>query len=233
MRVVVALAVTVGAVVLLGGTGGITGDDAPADGGSGSDCPWLTGHVTELSPARERNAKIITAVAQANDLGMEGAAIGVAASLAESNLLNLANGGDSTLIDSLQGRQLTDNERSVARRSMSRPHDGVGDNLDSVGIFQQRPMAGWGPPEILMDPAKSAELFFAELDEVPNWRSMSPWASAQEVQGSPSSDGEIYRNSYAQAVGIVEGVTGTLPDQRLPPDEVAAITASQCAPAAP
>jgi hypothetical protein len=43
MRVLVAIAVTVGAVVLLGSTSGIPGDaDAPDDGGSGTDCPWLT-----------------------------------------------------------------------------------------------------------------------------------------------------------------------------------------------
>ena len=229
MRVVVAIAVTVGAVVLLGTTSGIVrDDDAQGDGGSGADCPWLADRVTDLSPAQERNAKIITLVSQANDLGMTGAVIGVAASLAESNLLNLANNGASTLIDSNEGRQLSDNERAVARRSMNQPHDEVGENLDSVGIFQQRPMTGWGPPEILMDPAKSAELFFTELARVPDWRTMAPWDAAQAVQGSPSSDGEIYRTAYAQAAEIVTDVTGALPDPQLPPDEAAVITDGRC-----
>jgi hypothetical protein len=229
MRVLVAIAVTVGAVVLLGSTSGIPGDaDAPDDGGSGTDCPWLTDRVTELRPAQERNAKIITLVAEANEVGMTGAAIAVAASLAESNLLNTANDGTSTLIDSLEGRQLTDNERAVARRSMNRPHDDVGNNLDSVGLFQQRPMSGWGPPEILIDPAESAELFFSELVKVPGWRTMSPWDAAQAVQGSPSSDGEIYRASYARALDVVTDLTAALPDERLPPEQATAITSGLC-----
>ncbi len=222
---VVAVAVTVGAVVLLGATSGIVGagEAAPGDGRSGPDCPWLTDRVTDLSPAQERNAKIITVVARARDLGDTGAAIGVAAALAESNLLNLANDGTSTLIGSLEGRQLTDNERAVARRSLNHPHDEVGNNLDSVGLFQQRPMAGWGPPEILIDPAKSAGLFFDELVRVPGWRTMSPWAAAQAVQGSPSSDGDIYRSSYEQAAGIVAEVSGALPSGSSLSEQVRAI----------
>ncbi len=229
MRVVVAIAVTVGAVVLLGSTSGIAGDDdAPGDAGSGADCPWLTDRVTELNSAQERNAKIITLVADASDVGMTGAAIAVAASMAESNLLNIANDGTSTLIDSLEGRQLTDNERAVARRSMNQPHDDVGNNLDSVGLFQQRPMSGWGPPEILIDPAESAELFFTELVKVPGWRTMSPWDAAQAVQGSPSSDGAIYRASYAQALDVVAEVTDALTDEQLTPEQAAAITSGLC-----
>lgn len=220
MRVVVVMAVTLGAVVLLGATGRVAGsdDDAPGDGGSGADCPWLTDRVTDLSAAQERNAKIITVVARAYRLGDTGATIAVAAALAESNLLNLANDGTSTLTGSLQGRQLTDNERAMVRRSMNHPHDEVGNNLDSIGLFQQRPTAGWGPPEILIDPERSAELFFDHLVQVPGWRTMTPWDSAQAVQSSPSSDGEIYRRSYEQALGIVADVSGTLPNgSSLPP----------------
>jgi hypothetical protein len=230
MRVVIAIAVTVGAVVLLGATSGIVGDgdDSPADGGSDEDCPWLTDRVTDLSPAQERNAKIIVLVARAHGLGTTGAAIGVATSLAESNLLNLANDGTSTLIGSLEGRQLTETERAVARRSLNHPHDAVGNNLDSIGLFQQRPIAGWGPPEILIDPAESAGLFFDELTRLSGWRSMPAWDAAQAVQGSPSSDGEIYRTSYEQAVGIVADVTGALPDTQWPPERAAAISGGGC-----
>ena len=226
------MAVTLGAVVLLGATSGIIGSDdaSPGDGGTGADCPWLTDHVTTLSPAQERNAKIITVVARAHDLGVGGATIGVAASLAESNLLNLANDGTSTLIGSLEGRQLTDTERAAVRRSLNHPHDDVGNNLDSVGIFQQRPTSGWGPPEILIDPVKSAELFFDELVRVPGWRTMPPWESAQAVQSSPSSDGEIYRDSYDRATGIVALVSSTLPPGTSVPELAAAIASGTCRP---
>ena len=115
---------------------------------------------------------------------------------------------------------------------MNHPHDDVGNNLDSVGLFQQRPTAGWGPPEILIDPAKAAGLFFDELVRVPGWRTMSPWDSAQAVQSSPSSDGEIYRSSYDQAVGIVADVTGALPSGSLPPEQATAIADGLCGPSA-
>lgn len=232
---IVAIVVTVGAVVLLGATSGVgDSDDAAAtEGDPGANCPWLTGRVTNLMPAQERNAKIITVVAQAHDVGEAGAVIGVAAALAESNLLNLANDGTSTLISSLGGRQLTDAERAVARRSLSFPHDDVGNNLDSIGLFQQRPMAGWGPPEYLIDPARSTGLFFDRLVLVPGWRSTPAWDAAQSVQGSPSSDGEIYRDSYAQAVRIVEDVTAALPEgSQLSPEDAAAIVGGLCRPSA-
>lgn len=229
-RVVIAVAVTVGAVVLLGATSGIVGNDdsSPGDGGTGADCPWLTDRLTDLNPAQERNAKIITVVARSRDLGDTGATIAVAAALAESNLLNLANDGTSTLTDSLRGRQLTEAERAVVRRSMNHPHDDVGNNLDSVGLFQQRPMSGWGPPEILIDPAQSAGLFFSELVQVPGWRTLSPWDAAQAVQGSPSSDGEIYRTSYGRALDVVAAVTAGLPDQQVSPDPAAANPGGLC-----
>ncbi|MDZ7886552.1 MAG: peptidoglycan-binding domain-containing protein [Mycobacterium sp.] len=49
--------------------------------------------------------------------------------------------------------------------SMSIPHDAVGSDYDSVGLFQQRcPM--WGPAAVLMDPTKSAGLFYDRLVNV-------------------------------------------------------------------
>lgn len=183
------------------------GDQAAMAPDSGLDCSALTGHASGLEPAQERNAKIITAVAHTRGLGDPAATIAVTAALAESTLYNYANDGRSTMVGSLEGRPLNDEERAVARRSMDYPHDRVGDNLDSIGLFQQRPMTGWGPPEVLVDPVRSAGRFFDELVEVPQWKSRSPWDSAQAVQASPSSDGEIYRRSYLQATGIVAAIT--------------------------
>lgn len=229
-RLIVAIVLTVGAVVLLGATSGIgDSDDAAPATDPGATCPWLNTRVTGLTATQERNAKIITVVAQAHDVGETGAVIGVAAALAESNLLNLANDGTSTLYGSLEGRQLTDTERAVAKRSLGFPHDGVGNNLDSIGLFQQRPMSGWGPPETLIDPAKSAGLFFDELVQLPDWRSNPPWETAQTVQGSPSADGEIYRDFYGRAEGIVADVTAApSAGSALAPQEAAAIVGGGC-----
>ncbi len=172
------------------------------------DCDAVTGSATgELDPAQERNAKIIVSVALGRGLGNTGAAIGVAVALAESTLYNYANDGTSTLIGSAEGRQLNDSERAVARESLQYPHDRVGNNLDSIGLFQQRPMTGWGTPQQLIDPATSAGLFYDRLVEVPGWQALPPWNAAQTVQGSPSSDGGIYRDMYERAVTIIDHLT--------------------------
>ncbi|WP_420119908.1 M15 family metallopeptidase [Nakamurella sp.] len=162
-----------------------------------------------LDAAQERNAKIIISVALGRGLGPTGAAIGVSVALAESTLFNYANDGTSTLVGSAEGRQLNDAERAVARKSLAFPHDRVGNNLDSIGLFQQRPMTGWGTPGELIDPATAAGKFFDRLVQVPGWRGMPPWNAGQTVQGSPSSDGGIYRDMYEQATGIVTTLTTT------------------------
>ena len=172
------------------------------------DCGAVTGTTQgNLDAAQERNAKFIVAVALGRKLGNTGAAIGVAVALAESTLYNYANDGTSTLIGSAEGRQLNDAERAVARESLQYPHDRVGNNLDSIGLFQQRPMTGWGSPEQLIDPTTSAGLFYDRLAEVPGWQALPPWNAAQAVQGSPSSDGGIYREMYERAVTIVDELT--------------------------
>jgi hypothetical protein len=51
--------------------------------------------------------------------------------------------------------------------------------------------------------------FFDRLVQVPGWQGMPPWNAAQTVQGSPSSDGGIYRDMYEQATGIVTALTTT------------------------
>ncbi|HEY5148620.1 MAG TPA: hypothetical protein VIJ23_02125 [Mycobacterium sp.] len=164
-----------------------------------------------LDSVQERNARIIIGVATARGLGGAGAAIGVAAALAESSLYNYANDGTSTLVGTVEGRQLTAAEHAVARESLNYPHDRVGDNLDSIGLFQQRPMSGWGPPRELIDPATSAGLFFDRLVQIPGWQSMPAWTVAQRVQGSSSTDGGIYRQVYPQAVRIVTALAAPAP----------------------
>ena len=175
----------------------------------GSDCPaaTVTGTAPGLDAAQQANANTVVGVALGRGLGPTGAAIAVAAALAESSLYNYANDGTSTLTGSAEGRQLNDAERAVARQSLAYPHDKVGNNLDSIGLFQQRPMSGWGSPDQLIDPATATGKFLDRMATVANWQTFSPWTVAQAVQGSPSSDGGIYRDSYQQATGIVAALT--------------------------
>ena len=76
---------------------------------------------------------------------------------------------------------------------------GYGD-LDSVGVFQQRPSEGWGSAAQLEDPAFAAAAFFGALMKVPNWDSMPVYQAAQAVQRS--ADGSAYEQ-YAQTGAVL------------------------------
>jgi hypothetical protein len=133
----------------------------------------VTGTAPGLGPAQETNAKTVVGVALGRGLGPTGAAIAVAAALAESSLYNYANDGTSTLIGSAEGRQLNDAERAVACQSLAYPHDKVGNNLDSIGLFQQRPMTGWGAPDQLINLATATGKFLDRMVTVANWQTVS------------------------------------------------------------
>jgi hypothetical protein len=207
VRIQVLIAATfVVAVAVISSSG--DSDQASADiSAARLDCSGLTGHSNDLQPAQERNAKIITAVARTRGLADDAAAIGVSVALAETALMNTANDGTSELYDTLQGRKLSFGELAVARRSMNYPHDSVGNNLDSIGLFQQRPMTGWGTPDRLIDPVVASELFFDELVKIPGWQEMTPWAAAQAVQDSPDSSGQLYQDTFARADALVGAIT--------------------------
>ena len=55
---------------------------------------------------------------------------------------------------------------------------------DSVGLFQQRPSAGWGTVAELTTPATAAQKFYTVLLGVPGWESMPLTDAAQTVQRS-------------------------------------------------
>jgi hypothetical protein len=207
IRVQVLIAATFVVAVAVIASSADSDQSSTADSAARLDCSGVTGHSNDLQPAQERNAKIITAVAHTRGLADDAASIGVAVALAETVLMNTANDGTSDLYDTLQGRELSFGERAVARKSMSYPHDSVGNNLDSIGLFQQRPMTGWGTPDQLIDPVVASELFFDELVKVPDWRGMAPWAAAQAVQDSPDSSGQLYQDAYAQAEAVVGAIT--------------------------
>jgi len=55
---------------------------------------------------------------------------------------------------------------------------------DSLGLFQQRPSAGWGSDAQVQDPAYAAGAFFDHLVEVPGWETGRLTDVAQAVQRS-------------------------------------------------
>jgi hypothetical protein len=65
-------------------------------------------------------------------------------------------------------------------------------DLDSLGLFQQRPSQGWGTPEQVMDPWYSSGKFYDALVRVYGWENADITETAQAVQRS------AYPDAYRQ-----------------------------------
>lgn len=83
--------------------------------------------------------------------------------------------------------------------SMQMPHDAVGYDHDSVGLFQQRNNGAWGTTADRMDPARSAGMFYDELVKA-DYNTGDAGAHAQRVQKS------AFPGRYAQKMGEAQGL---------------------------
>lgn len=61
-------------------------------------------------------------------------------------------------------------------------------DLDSLGLFQQRPSQGWGTAAQILDPVYAAKAFYARLAKVPAWETLPVAVAAQQVQRSAVPD---------------------------------------------
>ena len=82
-------------------------------------------------------------------------------------------------------------------------------DLDSIGVFQQRPSQGWGSRRHLADPVYATGKFFAALVKVPDYLRIPLYQAAQDVQHS--ADGSAYQNYQQQAASMSGAFTGGLP----------------------
>jgi hypothetical protein len=82
-------------------------------------------------------------------------------------------------------------------------------DLDSVGVFQQRPSQGWGPAQQLEDPVYASSKFFAALSSVPGYQVMPVDQAAQAVQHS--ADGQAYAQYATVAGRLSAAFTGQQP----------------------
>ena len=80
---------------------------------------------------------------------------------------------------------------------------------DSVGVFQQRPSAGWGPARDLMDPVYASTKFFEALVDVHGYLKLPVYKAAQAVQRS--ADGTAYVQYTPTAAGLSRGFSGNVP----------------------
>lgn len=82
-------------------------------------------------------------------------------------------------------------------------------DLDSVGIFQQRPSEGWGTTAELEDPVYATTKFFGALTQVHGYTTMPVYQAAQDVQHS--ADGSAYAQWEDMASQLAGYFTGQSP----------------------
>lgn len=126
--------------------------------------------VADLSKIQTHNAQRIADAGTAMHVPYRGQVIAIATALQESGLRVYAN--------------------PKVPASMRLPHQAIGYDHDSVGLFQQRvPM--WGSAKSCMDPYSSAVKFYRRLLAIPGWHNLPVTVAAQAVQGS------AYPDAYA------------------------------------
>ncbi|MEU1808971.1 peptidase M23 [Micromonospora aurantiaca (nom. illeg.)] len=128
--------------------------------------------VAGLDRTQMNNAKKIVQAGKEMGMPRRALVIAVATAMQESTLLNYASG--------------------VLPESQNYPHQAIGWDHDSVGLFQQRPSSGWGTVEQLMDPEYATKAFLSALAEIPGWQDLPLSVAAQAVQIS------AFPDAYAQ-----------------------------------
>lgn len=150
--------------------------------------------AAELDAKQRSHAATIIRVGRARGVAEQGIVIALATALQESRLGVYANDG--------LGGDLAPDQRGIAA-SLRLPHDAVGSDHGSLGIFQQQ-WPWWGSMRDLMDPATSAGLFYDALARVPGWQVLPVTVAAQSVQKS------AYPEAYADDEPLARRLLGDL-----------------------
>jgi pyruvate/2-oxoglutarate dehydrogenase complex dihydrolipoamide acyltransferase (E2) component len=142
--------------------------------------------VAGLDEDQMDNAKSIVRAGRAMGVPRRGLVIAVATAMQESNLYNYAS--------------------AVLPESQNYPHQAIGWDHDSVGLFQQRPSSGWGSVGDLMEPAYATRQFLTALEEIPGWQDLPLTVAAQLVQVSAFPD--AYAQHEWRATQVVDAILG-------------------------
>ncbi|SIM56435.1 peptidase M23 [Micromonospora cremea] len=140
--------------------------------------------VAGLDQAQMDNAKRIVRAGQEMGVPRRALVIAVATAMQESNLYNYASG--------------------VLPESQNYPHQAIGWDHDSVGLFQQRPSSGWGSVQDLMKPEFATRQFLTALQEIPGWQDLPLTDAAQAVQ--VSAFGWLYAQHEWRAIEVVDAI---------------------------
>lgn len=180
-------------------------------------CPVAVGGEVGETPA-EKAAYIRTIIGTGNAMNVpeKGIIVALITAMTESGLKNYANDGEYNLLKNPADGTLGSSGQatgilSFAKRSMAFPHDAVGSDATSVGLFQQQ--AWWGTmggstwendPEgtikRLMDPTFQSQKFYSKLLSVSGWENFEYGVAAQRVQVSAFPD--AYRSHVAEAQAL-------------------------------
>ena len=144
----------------------------------------------KLSEVQLRNAAAVVAVGKQMRIPRQGIVVALAAASQESRFLNYANDG--------RGGDLRPDQAGIAS-SLELPHQAVGTDHGSLGIFQQQ-WPWWGSMSELMNPATSSSKFYERLVDTPGWANMSVTQAAQAVQHS------AYPDAYADDEQLAESL---------------------------
>lgn len=79
-------------------------------------------------------------------------------------------------------------------------------DLDSIGLFQQRPSQGWGTAAQIKDPVFAATSFYNALAKVDGWQKLTIGVAAQTVQRSGYPD--AYNDHESQGEVLSAALTG-------------------------
>lgn len=135
--------------------------------------------VNQLTEKQIDNARLIIGIGRGGDFDDRAIRIALMTALQESSLRNLDTG-----------------------------------DRDSIGLFQQRPSQGWGDPERLSDPVYATKSFYGinpeienpGLEQIEDWRTMTPTEAAQAVQRSGLPD------AYEQWQTLADDLIGSQSD---------------------
>lgn len=173
-----------------GTDGCVTGAQAMSvyDTSYANDWHYIPGPIGGTSPPSNRDTYIQAIIAEGQRRGItpRGITIALATALVESNLVMYAN--------------------AKVPESMTIPHEEVGSDGMSVGLFQQQVISSngqwwWGDAATCMDPTQSAGLFYDHLAELDyNNTDNTPGYYAQAVQRSAFPD--RYDEHYPDAESL-------------------------------
>jgi murein DD-endopeptidase MepM/ murein hydrolase activator NlpD/endonuclease/exonuclease/phosphatase family metal-dependent hydrolase len=179
-----------------------SGDSAGCGEGQAVGTVGLASDVQELTSTQRGNAARVIEEGRRRHLPERAIVIALAVASQESHFLNYANDGEGGDLDLTQ---------LGIERSLQLPHDAVGTDHGSLGVFQQQ-WPWWGTMRELMDPAQAASKFYTALLTVPGWASLPLTVAAQRVQQS------AYPSTYADdeplARALLRGTTWAATAQR-------------------